>query len=56
VTPERRAEYTKVIDDILQVSDLTVISAKQIRKGLAAAVDHDITESKVKDPAIARRI
>lgn len=46
VPPEQRASYSAIIDDILSKSDLNVISAKQIRKGLQAKVDYDLTPQK----------
>lgn len=47
VPPEVEASYTVIIDDILAHSDLNTVSAKRIRKGLQARVDHDITPEKV---------
>ncbi|KAK0625738.1 F-box protein pof6 [Lasiodiplodia hormozganensis] len=44
--PEVEASYTVIIDDILAHSDLNTVSAKRIRKGLQARVDHDITPEK----------
>jgi len=44
--PEVRASYAKIIDSILAASDLTTVSAKQIRKGIQATVDYDITPQK----------
>lgn len=35
-----------IIDSILAASDLNTISEKRIRKGLQAAVEHDITPQK----------
>jgi hypothetical protein len=47
VAPEVEASYSVIIDVILQSSDLNTISAKAIRKGLQAKVDHDISGQKV---------
>lgn len=46
VPPEQRASYSAIIDDILSKADLNLISAKQIRKGLQAQVDYDLTPQK----------
>ncbi|KAH8815470.1 SWIB/MDM2 domain-containing protein [Xylogone sp. PMI_703] len=46
LTPEETAQYSKIIDGILATADLNTISAKQIRKGLQAQLDHDIAEQK----------
>ncbi len=47
VLPSERAQYSAIIDGILASSDLTTISAKAIRKELAAALDVDISDKKV---------
>lgn len=47
VLPSERAQYSAIIDGILASSDLNTISAKSIRKGLAAKLDIDITDKKV---------
>ena len=47
VPPEQQASYSAIIDEILASSDLNVISAKQIRKGLQEKVEYDITPQKV---------
>lgn len=47
VLPAERAQYSAIIDDILATGDLTTISAKTIRKGLAAKLDIDISDKKV---------
>ncbi|KZF26833.1 SWIB-domain-containing protein [Xylona heveae TC161] len=54
--PDVEAAYTKIIDSILAESDLNTISEKRIRKGLQAAVDHDITPQKneIKQLILAR--
>ncbi|KAL1614014.1 hypothetical protein SLS54_010084 [Diplodia seriata] len=54
--PEVEASYTVIIDDILAHSDLNTVSAKRIRKGLQARVDHDITPEKdaITDLILAR--
>jgi len=49
LSPAETIQYAGIIDGILAAGDLTTISAKQIRKGLQAAVDHDISDKK---PAI----
>ena len=41
------ASYSAIIDDILAQSDLNLVSAKRIRKGLQEKVDYDITPQKV---------
>ncbi|RFU25530.1 hypothetical protein B7463_g10813, partial [Scytalidium lignicola] len=46
LTPEETTQYSGIIDGILATADLNTISAKQIRKGLQAALDHDIAEQK----------
>lgn len=47
VPEDRNAAYTRIIDAILGASDLDQISAKKIRTGLQAAVNHDISGEKV---------
>ncbi|KAI9785231.1 MAG: hypothetical protein M1816_000479 [Peltula sp. TS41687] len=44
--PEVEANYTKIIDSILSVSDLNTISEKRIRKGLETVVQDDLTPQK----------
>ena len=50
VKPEQRAKYTHIIDKILRKSDLNTISAKAIRKELAAELGYDVSEQKVISP------
>ena len=47
VLPAERAQYSAIIDGILAEGDLSTISAKAIMKGLAAALDTDISDKKV---------
>ena len=47
VLPSEAAQYSAIIDGILASGDLDTISAKQIRKGLQAAIGHDLSEKKV---------
>lgn len=42
------AKYTILIDEILGRSDLSKISAKKIRKELAAKLEKDISSQKVR--------
>jgi hypothetical protein len=49
--PAERAQYSAIIDGILASGDLQTISAKQIRKGLEAKLDIDISDKKVCLPA-----
>lgn len=44
--PSERAQYSAIIDGILATSDLQTISAKQIRKGLQAKLEIDISFKK----------
>ena len=44
---EEIASFTKIIDSILEISDLETISAKKVRKAIQAAVDRDLTPQKV---------
>ncbi|KAK7621377.1 hypothetical protein BKA81DRAFT_133234 [Phyllosticta paracitricarpa] len=44
--PDLQKTYSVIIDDILAASDLNTVSAKRIRKGLQARVDHDINPRK----------
>ncbi|RDL40077.1 Uncharacterized protein BP5553_00056 [Venustampulla echinocandica] len=46
VLPAEKAQYSAIIDGILASSDLQTISAKQIRKGLAAQLDIDLSDKK----------
>ncbi|KAG8525271.1 uncharacterized protein KY384_008915 [Bacidia gigantensis] len=46
VSSEERTRYVPIIDSILAASDLNTISEKRIRKGLQAAVDHDLNLQK----------
>lgn len=50
VSSDMVAKFTAIIDDILATADLTTISEKQIRKGLQASIDYDLTEQKVHSP------
>lgn len=47
VPEEVRTKYVNIIDDILSNSDLTQITEKRIRQGIANRVEHDITPQKV---------
>jgi polyhydroxyalkanoate synthesis regulator phasin len=47
VTPELRAQYAVLIDEILHEGDLNTISAKQIRKTLSAKLNYDVSSQKV---------
>jgi len=47
VSDEEKASFTKIIDSILEISDLETISAKKVRKAIQAAVDRDLTPQKV---------
>jgi upstream activation factor subunit UAF30 len=47
VSDEEIASFTKIIDSILEISDLETISAKKVRKAIQAAVDRDLTPQKV---------
>lgn len=47
VTSEEARRYTAIIDEILGSSDLNLISAKAIRKGLQEKVEDDINAKKV---------
>jgi len=49
VSPEEEKRYAKIIDGILAEGDLTLISAKQIRKSLEDALDVDLSSQKVCD-------
>lgn len=49
VLPAERAQYSAIIDGILATGDLQTISAKQIRKGLAAQLDLDLSDKKVRN-------
>ncbi|KAF2861074.1 SWIB-domain-containing protein [Piedraia hortae CBS 480.64] len=46
ISPEERLTYTEIIDEILKSANLETISAKAIRKGIQAQVDHDISPQK----------
>ncbi|TVY81728.1 Upstream activation factor subunit spp27 [Lachnellula suecica] len=46
LTPAEQAQYSAIIDGILASADLQTISAKQIRKGLAAQLGTDLSEQK----------
>ena len=48
VSSEAKAAYTVIIDDILAGADLTLISAKAIRKGLQAKVSEELSPLKVR--------
>jgi len=50
VSAEERAEYTRVIDEILQASDLETVTRKVIMRGLQEAVGKDLKEQKVCAP------
>jgi DEK C terminal domain len=50
--PAERAQYSAIIDGILASGDLQTISAKQIRKGLEAKLDIDISDKKVCLPSL----
>ncbi|KAI9891774.1 MAG: hypothetical protein M1814_002338 [Vezdaea aestivalis] len=54
--PEVEASYATIIDSILAASDITTVSAKQIRRGLQQAVTYDLTPQKdlIKHLIIAR--
>jgi upstream activation factor subunit UAF30 len=45
--PAEHAQYSAIIDGILASGDLETISAKQIRKGLQAKLEIDISDKKV---------
>jgi len=47
VSPEEVVSYGAIIDDILANSNLTSVSAKQVRKQLAEKLGYDITDQKV---------
>lgn len=47
VLPAEQAQYSAIIDGILASSDLSTISAKQIRKTLQEKLEHDISDKKV---------
>ena len=47
VPPEVRVTYIRIIDSILDESDLSRISEKKIRQGIQAKVEYDITPQKV---------
>jgi len=46
LSPEEEKRYAKIIDGILAEGDLTLISAKQIRKSLQDALDIDLSSQK----------
>ncbi|KAJ9148793.1 SWIB-domain-containing protein [Coniochaeta hoffmannii] len=46
LSAEERAEYTRVIDEILQASDLETVTRKVIMRGLQEAVGKDLKEQK----------
>jgi len=46
VSTEQRDQFAGIIDDILQVSDLSVISEKKIRKGLEEKLGFDVNYMK----------
>lgn len=46
--PEVEASYAAIIDTVLAGADLQTISAKRIRKELAARVGYDINPQKVR--------
>ncbi|PNS17705.1 Upstream activation factor subunit spp27 [Sphaceloma murrayae] len=46
LSPEQEASFSAVIDGILKNSDLTSVSAKQVRKKLAERVGQDLSEYK----------
>ena len=50
VSSSERAQYSAIIDDILASGDLQTISAKQIRKGLQARLEVDVSDKKVISP------
>ncbi|KAG7007129.1 hypothetical protein G7Y79_00011g030270 [Physcia stellaris] len=52
LTSEEETSYVTIIDSILAASDLNTISEKRIRKGLQAAVEHDITPQKANQEPI----
>ncbi|KAI9814774.1 MAG: hypothetical protein M1827_003040 [Pycnora praestabilis] len=56
LNPDLEKSYANIIDGILAASDINTISAARIRKGLQAAVDHDLTPQKdaIKELIIAR--
>jgi DEK C terminal domain len=47
VPSEVRAQYVAIIDSILVDADLTTVSVKQVRNGIQAKVQYDITPHKV---------
>ncbi|KAI9717539.1 MAG: hypothetical protein M1812_004680 [Candelaria pacifica] len=46
LSSDAEADYAKIIDGILAVSDINTISASRIRKGLQAAVNEDLESQK----------
>jgi upstream activation factor subunit UAF30 len=50
VSGEERAEYTRVIDEILHASDLETVTRKAIMRGLEEAVNRDLKDQKVSQP------
>lgn len=47
VPNEVKARYISIIDNILAGSDLTQVTEKRIRQGIADRVEYDITPQKV---------
>jgi hypothetical protein len=46
LTPELVAAYSKIIDSILELSDLTTVTTKNVRQILQSKLDYDISEHK----------
>ncbi|KAK3320128.1 hypothetical protein B0T19DRAFT_282264 [Cercophora scortea] len=46
LSPEEKANYTRIIDGILAAADLQTVTRKKIRQGLEAAIDKDLTGQK----------
>ena len=47
VLPAETAQFSAIIDDILAHSDLGTVSAKAVRKELAAKLDLDLDDKRV---------
>lgn len=56
MTAEDEAQFSAVIDEILEASDLNTISRKTITKGLETEIGRDLSHSKVGILSLVRGI
>jgi hypothetical protein len=53
VTASEEEQFTRIVDGILAVADLTTVTRKKIREGLESALGRDLSSQKVRSSYVS---